>query len=373
MKIALVHDYLAQDGGAERVLKTFHEIWPQAPIFVLFHNKKMIDSLPEAKINQSFISRLPFGKKFFQWYLPLMPVATEKHNLHEFDVVLSSTSSFAKGVLTRPETLHISYCHTPPRYLWTEAHEYLTDLRLNRAVKALLPRIIYKLRMWDQMSADRVDFFIANSRTVQLRINKYYRRASDLIYPPVDLEKFRVAPAISDYFAAGGRLVPYKKIDLVVKTFNRLKWPLKIFGVGPELNALQKMAKPNIEFLGKISDEEKASLLGQARAFIHPQLEDCGITPLETMASGRPVIAYAAGGATETVLPNETGVFFHKQNWESLYKILLNFDPYSWDGERVRQHAAKFNSANFKQKIKDYVEHRYEEFKKGLSQERLFV
>ncbi len=368
MKLALVHDYLVQDGGAERVLKAFQEVWPEAPIFVLFYDKKKLAEFKDKDIRQSFISKLPWGKKKYQWYLPWMPLATERHNLHEFDVVLSSTSAFAKGVLTRPETMHISYCHTPTRYLWTDTHEYIQELKYNRLIKAFLPKIIHHLRMWDKMSVDRVDHFIANSCTVQHRINKYYRRNSSVIYPPVDTHKFQISSKIGDYYVTGGRLVPYKRVDLVVQVFNRLGWPLKVFGSGPELENLKKTAKNNIEFLGRISDEEKADLLSKTRAFIHPQVEDLGITPIESMAAGRPVIAYPVGGASETVIAGETGVFFPEQTWESLLDCILNFNPDNWDSDKIKQHADKFDLENFKHRVKQYVEDRYEEFKHGLNQ-----
>ncbi len=373
MRIALVHDYLSQDGGAERVLKAFHELWPEAPIFVLFHDPKKITDFNSAVINESFLSRLPFVRQHFQWYLPFIPLATEKYNLEDFDLVLSSTSAFAKGVLTAPHTLHISYCHTPARYLWSDTHQYIANLKYNPLVKAFLPRLISKMRLWDTMSAARVDHFVANSRTVQYRIQKYYRRESDVIHPPVNLSTFSISEKLGDYFVAGGRLVPYKNLDLVILAFNRLKQPLKIFGTGSELSRLRSIAKPNIAFLGRVSETEKASLLSQARAFIHPQIEDFGITPLEAMASGRPVIAYAAGGATETVIPNETGVFFNEQNWESLYDTILNFNFEHWDSDKIRNHAAAFDAAIFKDKIKNYVAERYEEFRNGARQTALPV
>lgn len=373
MRIALVHDYLSQDGGAERVLKAFHELWPEAPIFVLFHDSEKITDFNSTTINESFLSRLPFVRQHFQWYLPLIPLATEKYNLEEFDVVLSSTSAFAKGILTAPHTLHISYCHTPARYLWSDTHQYVAHLKYNPLVKIFLPRLISKMRLWDTMSADRVDHFVANSRTVQFRIQKYYRRESDVIHPPVNLSAFSINEKLDDYFVAGGRLVPYKNLDLVVRAFNRLGQPLKIFGIGNELSQLRSIAKPNILFLGRVSETEKAKLLAGARAFIHPQIEDFGITPLEAMASGRPVIAYAGGGATETVVPNETGVFFNEQNWESLYDTILNFDYKHWDSNKIRNHAATFDTAIFKDKIKNYVTERYEEFKTGVQQATLPV
>lgn len=369
MKIALVHDYLSQDGGAERVLKAFHEIWPEAPIFVLFFDRKKMPEFDQAQIKESFISHLPFGRKKYQWYLPWMPLATERHNLHNFDVVLSSTSAFAKGVLTRPDTLHISYCHTPTRYLWTDTHEYLEDLKYNRLIKSLLPRLIHRLRMWDKMSVDRVDHFVANSGTVRGRIQKYYRRDSDIIYPPVDTRQFFISQTVGDYFLAGGRLVPYKRFDLLIQTFNRLKkMKLKIFGDGPELENLRKISKNNIEFLGRVSDVDKAKLMSQARAFLHPQVEDLGITPIESMASGRPVIAYPVGGVTETVIPGETGVFFVEQSWNSLLDAILHFNYENWDSAKIREHALKYDVAHFKDKMRKCVEDRYEEFKQGMNQ-----
>ncbi len=359
MKIALVHDYLSQDGGAERVLRAFHELWPDAPIFVLFNRPGSVEGFLGADIHESFIRFLPFGRTKFQWYLPWMPLATERYNLHDFDVVLSSTSAFAKGVITRPDTVHISYCHTPTRYLWTDTHEYIADLPYNPVVKAVLPRLIHHLRLWDKMSVDRVDFFIANSATVHDRIKKYYRRDSDIIYPPVAFNNFSVAEKIGDYFVSGGRLVPYKKFDLLVRTFNRLGWPLKIFGSGPSLNYLKKIAKPNIEFVGRVTEAQKADLLAHAKAFLNPQVEDFGITMIEAMAAGRPVIAYGVGGATETVIPNKTGVLFAEQKWDSLYQVLRDFDATAWNATEIRTWAERFSVDRFKDRIKKYVTEKY--------------
>ncbi|MFA7245363.1 MAG: glycosyltransferase [Candidatus Magasanikbacteria bacterium] len=359
MRIALVHDYLSQDGGAERVLQAFHEIWPEAPIFVLFHDNKKIKNFPENLIKESFLSKLPFVRKKYQWYLPLMPIATEKHNLGDFDVVLSSTSAFAKGILTKEDGLHISYCHTPTRYLWSDTHEYIHDLKYNFFIKLFLPRLIHKLRIWDKNSVDRVDYFIANSHTVFKRIKKYYRRNSDVIFPPVDFDKFFVSEKVGDYFVTGGRIVNYKRFDLVVQAFNRLGYKLKIFGDGPSLESLKKIAKSNIEFLGRVSEEEKIKILSSAKAFIHPQVEDFGITPIEAMSAGRPVIAYGVGGVTETVIDGATGLFFYKQDWESLFETVLNFEKYNWDSQKIREHAKSFDVKIFKKKIKNYVEKKY--------------
>ncbi|MFA5211286.1 MAG: glycosyltransferase [Patescibacteria group bacterium] len=371
MKIALVHDYLSQDGGAEKVLDSFRKIWPKAPIFVLFHDKKKIKNFSDSEIHESFLASLPFSKSKYQWYLPLMPMATEKYNLRDFDIVISSTSAFSKGILTQPETMHICYCHTPTRYLWTDTHEYIADLKYNKFVKSFLPRLIHKLRIWDKMSIDRVDFFIANSNTVRDRIEKYYRRESDIIYPPVKTENFYISEKIKDYFVSGGRLVPYKRFDLLIQAFNRLGLPLKIFGDGPELKKLKKIAKDNIEFLGKIDDKEKAKLMSEAKAFIHPQVEDLGITPIESMACGRPVIAFGEGGATETVIAGKTGEFFYQQNWESLFDKVLNFDDKKYNPQEIRNYALKFSEEFFKEKIKKYVEEKFSIFKQKLNQCRM--
>lgn len=368
MRVALVHDYLSQDGGAERVLQAFHELFPEAPIFVLFQDREKISSFHEGSIRESFLAKFPFITSHYQWYLPLMPLATERHKLDNFDLVLSSTSAFAKGVITGPDTLHISYCHTPTRYLWSDTHEYIADLPYNPIIKAALPRLLHRLRLWDKASSDRVDHFLANSETVRRRIQKYYRRESTVIHPPVDVTAFSVSQNIGDYFVTGGRLVPYKQLDLVIRVFNRLKWPLKIFGTGPELEHLKDIAKPNVEFLGRVSEKAKAELFSRARAFIHPQVEDFGITPVESMAAGRPVIALAQGGATETVVPGITGTFFYEQTWEALYETLANFDYTEWDSARINRYAKQFDTAHFKTATKQYIAERYEEHLRGLRQ-----
>lgn len=361
MKVALVHDYLAQNGGAEKVLEAFREIWPDAPIYVLFHDKEKMSRFEN--VRESFISKFPFVKSKYQWYLPLMPMATESHDLKGFDVVLSSSSAFAKGVLTQPNTCHISYCHTPTRYLWTETHDYIKNLNYNFAVKAILPALIHKLRMWDKMSAHRVDSFIANSNTVEKRIDKYYDRESRVIYPPVETEKHALKEKKQDYFLAGGRIAAYKRFDLIVNVFNRLGYKLKIFGTGPKWwSDIRKKAKDNIEFLGWVSEDKKIELLSGARAFIHPQVEDFGITAIEAMASGTPVIAYNKGGATETVKEGKTGVLFGEQSWESLLDAVLNFDHKGWNPKEIRTWAEKFSKDRFKKEIKDFVTRSYEQF-----------
>lgn len=362
MKIALVHDFLTQDGGAEKVLRAFQEIWPQAPTFVLFYDReKTSPEFLNTDIRTSFLQKIPGGVSRYQWYLPLMPVATEQHNLADYDLVLSSSSLFAKGVITDPKTLHICYCHTPTRFLWSDKHQYIEDLNYNRAVKSVIPMFLKGLRQWDMVAASRVDQFIANSQTVKDRIKKYYRRPSDVIYPPVKTSNFYTAKP-ENYYLAGGRLVGYKRFEIIVQAFNRLGIPLKIFGVGPMMEKLKTMAKSNIEFLGAVSPEQKSELYSKCLAFINPQIEDFGITAIEAMASGRPVIAYAGGGALETVVPGKTGEFMDEQSWEELGNRVIRFEPEKYDPEIIRQHAVQFDEQRFKAQVKDYVDLKWREF-----------
>lgn len=362
MKIALIHDHLAQDGGAEKVLQAFQEIWPEAPTFVLVHNPhNASEAFNNKDIRTSFIQRLPFGVKRYQWYFPLMPTAVESYDLMDYDVVLSSTASFAKGVITKPETLHICYCHTPTRYLWSDTHSYVRELGASRLVKWMLPFFLTNVRVWDKAAADRVDKFIANSKLVQDRIVKYYKSGSDVIYPPVRLDAFS-PQAGTDYYLAGGRLVPYKRFDIIVEAFSHLGRKLIIFGDGPEYNSLRSLASSNIEFVGKVSDEQLAQLYKGALGFINPQVEDFGITMVEAMASGTPVIAYRAGGAVEIVEEGVTGEFFDHQTWEDLADAIIHFQPEQYDPHVIRARAEQFSMTKFKTEIKQYVEQAYQEF-----------
>lgn len=364
MRVALVHDHLAQDGGAEKVLKVLQEMYPQAPTFTLLYNPDGAHPVFRNKdIRTSFIQRLPFGIKKYQWYLPLMPLATESYNLMDYDLVISSSSAFAKGVITAPHTFHVCYCHTPTRYLWTDTHSYVEELNYPKAVKFFIPKVLSRLRVWDRLAADRVDAFVANSRTVQDRITKYYRRDSEIIYPPVELARYKPKEkAGGDYFLVGGRLVSYKRFDIAVKAFNRLGIPLKVFGTGPEYAKLKGMAKKHIEFLGYVPDDQLPELYRGARAFINPQIEDFGITPIESMAAGTPVIAYARGGALETVIEGKTGQFFDEQRWEELSDLIIRFKDEQYDPLKIHQHAQKFDVNNFKQKFGGLVNSGWNDF-----------
>ena len=357
MKIAIIHDHLTQIGGAEKVLKIFHEMFPEAPIYTLVFNEgKMNNLIPKEIIKTSFLQKLPWGVLRYQWYLSLMPTATESYDLTEFDVVLSSSSALAKGVITQSNTVHICYCHTPTRYLWSDTHMYLAGLRYPFFIKKIIPYVLNKLRIWDYSAAQRVDVFIANSRFVAMRIKKYYKRESTVIYPPVDTHAFSISDSFEKYYLTGGRIVPYKKFDITVKAFNQLNIPLKVFGDGPHLKYLKKIAKSNIEFLGRVSDKELSKLYQKCAAFIHPQIEDFGITVVEAMASGRPVIAYDGGGARETVVPGITGEFFEEQSWEALADKIVRFKPHNYNSKTIKEHAEKFSADRFKKEIFEMIE-----------------
>ncbi len=368
MKIALVHDHLVQDGGAEKVLAVLQELYPEAPTFTLLYDRQRANPVfLRRDIRTSFLQKMPFSLKRYQWYLPLMPVATESYDLTEYDVVLSSSSAFAKGVLTRTDAAHICYCHSPTRYLWTDTHSYIRELGYPGPVKKMLPLMLSKLRQWDRLAADRVDSFIANSATVQQRIEKFYRAKSEVIYPPVDLTLFsQKSKPGGEYFLAGGRLVPYKRFDLIIRAFNRLGIPLKIFGDGPERKRLQALARPHIELLGYVSDEERGKLYRGAAAFVNPQIEDFGITIIEAMASGTPVLAYAAGGALETVKEGETGLFFHEQRWEELADLVIRFQADRFDPRHLHEHAQTFQTSEFKRQINAFVERSLEQKRKAM-------
>ncbi len=364
MKIALVHDFLTQEGGAEKVLLAIHEIYPEAPIYVLFYDKdKVQNNFKNKNIKTSFLQKFPFAKKKYQWYLSLMPSAIEHLNLKDFDIIISSCSAFSKGIITQPKTLHICYCHTPTRYLWTDTHEYIQNLNQNILIKKYLPFVLQKLRIWDRLAAERVDKFIANSKNVQNRIKKFYNRESIVIYPPVEVENFSISNKIENYYLTGGRLVSYKKFDLVIKAFNIIKKPLKIFGTGPELNKLKKISNKNIEFVGKVSQNELKILYNSAKAFIHPQIEDFGITAIESMASGRPVIGLKEGGLKETLIHNETGIFFQNQKIKDIIKAIRIFENQKFNPEKIRQHSLQFSKENFKKQLKQFIENEWQKFK----------
>lgn len=367
MKVALVHDHLAQDGGAEKVLQVLMEIFPDAPIYTLLCEKSNENKhYRDRMIFTSMIQRLPGGVKHYQWYMPFMPMAVEFFDLTDYDLVISDTSSFAKGIITPTNTLHLCYCHTPTRYLWSDTHEYIRELKYNKYFKKVISLILNYVRLWDRVAADRVDDYIANSNIVAKRIKKYYRRDSEIINPPVEVERFGVAKESveEEYFLIGCRLTPYKRVDIAVEAFKKNGKKLKIFGDGPDKKRLQKIAAdaPNIEFLGRVEDEELKRLYSHCMAFLNPQEEDFGITCVEAMASGRPVIAYGRGGARENISEPETGIFFYEQNADVLNKAVNKFYNTEFSPDRIREHALQFSKENFKSKIKEYIDKKTQEF-----------
>lgn len=358
MKVALVHDYLNQMGGAERVVMAFHEIFPEAPIYTSIYDPQRVDpAFQHMDIRTSFMQKLPLVKKHHQPFLPLYPFAMENLDLRGYDLVLSSSSAFGKGVITRPETLHICYCHTPMRWCWNY-EEYVEREQLGRAARSILPFFMTGLRIWDQTSAMRVDHFIANSPVVAERIQKYYRREAVVIPPPVEASRFPFDPTTQpeDYFLILGRLIPYKRVDLAIEACNRLQLPLVVIGGGRDEEPLKRMAGPTIRFLGHLSDEDVIHYYTHCRAFIFPGEEDFGITAVEAQAAGRPVIAYRAGGSLASVVDGVTGTFFREQTVESLMKVLATFDERKFNPQTIRNHALEFDTPRFHRRIQQFIE-----------------
>lgn len=366
MNVALVHDYLVQDGGAEKVLEVMQEIWPEAPTYTLFFDPKRLPTFADKDIRTSFLQRLPLTRRKYQWYLPLMPSAVERLDLRAYDLVISSSSAFSKGVITSENALHVCYCHTPTRYLWSDTHRYIDELNVPGFIKAMLPPLLSHLRVWDKQAADRVDHFVANSETIRRRIKKYYKRDSEVVHPPVNTHRFAPASKTEDFFLAGGRLVSYKRFDLIIEACNKTGLPLKIFGSGPIQKDLQRMAGDTVELLGRVDDERLAELYATARAFLHPQAEDFGITPVEAMAAGCPVIAYRKGGATETVKESVSGHLFDEQNWQSLADMLVRFDRDTFDSRTITEHADTFSRTQFKRRMKTVVSRAWENHRKRI-------
>lgn len=356
LKIALVCDWLTHIGGAERVIFALHQMFPHAPIYTSVAHPDVRRAFPHADIRPSFLQKIPGASTHHQWLLRFMPYVFEHLDLSEFDMVISSSHSCSKGIITKPQTLHICYCHSPMRYVWDSWQEYVSQYRLPRFFQGFVEWYLHDLRLWDRLAADRVDSYIANSHFVRERIRKYYRHEATVIHPPVDVERFHISHTIDDFFLAVGRLVPYKRFDFLIEVFNQLGLPLKICGDGPQYRSLQSSAKSNIEFLGNVRDEALADLYSRCRALLFPQCEDFGIAPLEAMASGRPVIAYARGGALETVNEGVTGIFFHEQNLASFQEALGKFEKISFHPEKIRSFAEKFSSQHFEQKMIDFIE-----------------
>lgn len=365
MKKALIHDWFSTYGGAEKCVESFTNIWHDFTIFSIIdflgHNERDI-ILKGKYANTSFVQHLPKAKEKYRNYLPLFPLAVEQFDLSEYDLILSSSHAVAKGVLTHPNQLHISYVHTPIRYGWDLYFQYLKESGLEHGIKGLLAKyFLHKIRLWDISTINRVDHYIANSHYVARRIKKIYGKESKVIYPPVDVEKFRLCTHKEEFYMTASRMVPYKKIDLIVEAFSQTDKKLIVIGTGPDWKKINAKAGKNIELMGYQNDATMIGMMQKAKAFIFAAEEDFGITPVEAQACGTPIICYGKGGAKETVIDGITGIHFNEQTIESLLDAINKFEKSyeRFDPVTIRGNALKFSKARFEQEIKTFVEEKY--------------
>lgn len=359
MRVALVHDYLVQYGGAERVLEVLAEMFPAAPIYTLIYDpSQLYGAFSDKKIRTSFLQNLPFAKTNHRIFPIFMPLAVEDLDLTAYDLVISSSNSYTKGVITRPDAIHICYCHTPMRYAWDDYHRHFQEFNYVAGIKNILPFAMNYIRLWDKISADRVDYYLANSQNVANRINKYYRMPAQVLYPPVNTEVEFDSNSKGEYYLMLGRFLPYKHYDIVVEAFVQNGKELHLVGSGPDEENLRNIArgKDNIKFLGRLSDEEAQREFRDCRAFIFASEDDFGIVPVEAMAAGKPVIAYGRGGALETVEEGKTGIFFDEQNTDSVIKAVNKFETMSFDANYIHNYAQKFSKDTFKHNFYKFLE-----------------
>lgn len=365
MKVAIVHDFLNQYGGAERVVEAIKEIYPDAPIYTSFFEP---DKLPERMRNWQVITpnfkHLPLIKTFSKHYTFLLPLAFEDFDLRDYDVIISSTANFAKGIITRPNQIHVCYCHTPPRFLYHYETEF--NRRKVSIYKPILIFLDHYLRVWDYLAAQRVDYFLTNSMNTQKRITKFYRRDSKVIYPPVELnildQKHQVdSQKRGKYFFIVSRLAAYKRIDLAIQACNELNLNLIIAGTGKEKKRLEKTSGKTIRFLGKVSDDVLADLYVNCEAFVFPAEDDFGMTPVEAMLYGKPVIAYGKGGALESIIPGKTGEFFYENNVSSLKKVISSFKGENYSKKTCQIQAQQFSKSRFNKELRDFITEKWEE------------
>ncbi|MCS4421659.1 glycosyltransferase family 4 protein, partial [Klebsiella quasipneumoniae subsp. similipneumoniae] len=370
--IGIVADWLVTYAGAERVIKEIIDIYPNSDLYsvVDFLSEQSRSYFHGKKASTTFIQKLPRAKKAYQKYLPLMPLAIEQLDVSSHDVIISSSHAVAKGILTGPDQLHISYVHSPIRYAWDLQHQYLRESHLDKGVKGILAKyLLHKIRQWDYRTANGVDHFIANSQFIARRIHKVYGRTADVIYPPVDVHRFLMNTSKQDYYLTASRLVPYKKIDLIVEAFSNMPDKrLVVIGNGSEMAKIKSKAKSNIEILGYQPDSVMLEHMQNAKAFVFAAEEDFGITPVEAQACGTPVVAFGKGGSLETVRPygvdKPTGVFFDEQSVPSLVKAINFFDTVSdkIEPQDCRENAMRFSVEIFKNNLSKYVEDKWTEF-----------
>lgn len=373
-KYALVHEWLTPNatGGSELVVQEILK-HIDADLYALidFESANPKSYLYQRKIGTTFLQHFPFAQNGVQKYLPFLPLAIEQLDLRQYDVILSSSHAVAKGVLTAPHQMHVCYCHAPMRYAWDLTFDYLRSSKLGQGLAGIPTRyLLHRLRQWDVISANRVDHFIANSKTTARRIWRYYRRSAKVIYPPVDVDRFPFNSAKQDFYVTVSRLVSYKKISLIVQVFNQLGLPLIVIGSGAELKHLQRIAQPNVQILGWQPDEVVNEYLSQAKAFVYAAYEDFGIAPVEAQACGTPVIAFGAGGTLETVRDvrqhgsQGTGILFFEQTEEALIEAVQSFETHQpiFEPAVARSHALYFRADRFQQQYLSFLETAYQEF-----------
>ena len=362
MRSAIVHDWLLTEaGGGEKVLKAIHQLFP-SPIFTLVKSVEGLKGsyFEHLDIFSSFLQKFPRAEKKYKSYLPFFPLAIEHFDLSTYDLILSSSHCVAKGVITSPDQTHICYCHTPMRYAWDLMHEYLKQSNLERGIKGFFAKLIlHYLRGWDVHSSHRVDHFVANSAYIARRIEKFYNRKAEVIYPPVDLTHFQKENKKGDYYLASSRLVPYKRVDLIVEAFAKMPDKrLIVIGDGPEMKKVRAHAKKNIELLGYQNDEVLKTHMQKAKGFVFAAVEDFGIMPVEAMASGTPVIAFGKGGVLETVVEGETGIFYREQSAPAIMNAIEVFETMEFDASKCRKRAEFFSPDRFNRQFSTFVEAR---------------
>jgi glycosyltransferase involved in cell wall biosynthesis len=373
LRVAIVHHCLVTYAGAEREISALLEVFPQADIFALVANEEMIARFAPHRVTTSFLQRVPGSHRFRRHLLPLYPFALEQFDLRSYDVVISLESGPAKGVITSPRTCHFNYCNSPMRYIWDMCHEYAGGREMKGLTRFVFKAVAHYMRLWDLASASRVDYFIANSNYIAGRIRKFYRRDSEVIYPPVEVSAGYVAEGIGDYYLVVGRLVDYKRVDLAVEACNRLQRPLRVVGAGPQYKRLKGLAGPTVEFLGQLTEAQKHEQYAHCRGVLFPGEEDFGIVPVEAHSFGRPVIAYGRGGALETVKStslnevfnpeSSTGIFFGEQRTESLANAILRFESVEsrFSPRFIRCHAQQFDVCRFKSEMNNFISRCLEE------------
>jgi len=357
MRVAIVHYWLVSMRGGEKVVEALCDLYPEADIFTLVYDPDRVsEKIRSHKVRSSFLQRIPGAVRNYQSLLPLMPFALESFDLSGYDLIISSESGPAKGIIPQPHTPHICYCHSPMRYIWDHYQTYLASA--GRLQRAAMPLLAPMLRSWDVNTSARVDRFVANSRHVAARIRKYYRRPATVLYPPVSIGDFTPSRETDDFYLCAGQIVPYKRLDLAVAAFTKMGRNLVVIGEGKGMTELKRQAGPTIRFLGRVGFAELKEKLARCRALIFPGEEDFGIVPVEAMASGRPVIAFASGGALETVIPGHTGILFEEQSVAALIDAVLAYEAAerSFSPQAIRAHAATFSEERFKSGMRRVVE-----------------